>query len=311
MPNVDGKPKYLTLDETKALWKAQGVIVQTYKGKCTTHSLCEYVWNKNSFTYEGQEVHGWGVTYHRYHLTSENASFIAMPSGDGNIITSGEGRVISENYENTSIKVVHTKQEYNPNNYDTPIQSMEELTFTRMYIKTSADGKKYGIYSAPVGVPLQSNGLNIKIYAENLLSASKKYNDKFTSYLLEQYKAITQEREYNFSDTPIITLTKDGVEKGAKIVTNPNESWDITPQPITISTATDWKLYIDGKSNPLYKLTWNCDGLKNIDTSFTTISIWVGTYNVFDDTFHDDDGKKFKIGNDRCGIAECTDTIRP
>ena len=58
--------------------------------------------------------------------------------------------------------------------------------------------------------------------------------------------------------------------------------------------ATKWTLYIDGKSNPLYKLTWNCDGLKGIDTTYTTISIWVGTYNVFDDTFNDDDGTKFK-----------------
>ena len=57
---------------------------------------------------------------------------------------------------------------------------------------------------------------------------------------------------------------------------------------------TDWTLYIDGKSNPLYKLTWKCDGLKDIDTSYTTISIWVGTYNVLDDTFNDDDGTKFK-----------------
>ena len=57
---------------------------------------------------------------------------------------------------------------------------------------------------------------------------------------------------------------------------------------------TDWKLYIDGKSNPLYKLTWNCKGLKDIDTSYTTISIWIGTYNAFDDTFNDDDGTKFK-----------------
>ena len=57
---------------------------------------------------------------------------------------------------------------------------------------------------------------------------------------------------------------------------------------------TDWKLYIDGKSNPLYKLTWNCEGLKDADTSYTTIAIWVGTYNVLDDTFNDDDGTKFK-----------------
>lgn len=58
--------------------------------------------------------------------------------------------------------------------------------------------------------------------------------------------------------------------------------------------ATRWTLYIDGKSNPLYKLTWECDGLKGIDTTYTNISIWVGTYNVFDDTFNDDDGTKFK-----------------
>ena len=58
--------------------------------------------------------------------------------------------------------------------------------------------------------------------------------------------------------------------------------------------ATKWTLYIDGKSNPLYKLTWNCDGLKGVDTSYTTISVWVGAYNVLDDTFNDDDGTKFK-----------------
>ena len=57
---------------------------------------------------------------------------------------------------------------------------------------------------------------------------------------------------------------------------------------------TDWTLYIDGKSNPLYKLTWKCDGLNGVDTSYTTISIWVGTYNVFNDTFNDDDGIKLK-----------------
>ena len=61
-----------------------------------------------------------------------------------------------------------------------------------------------------------------------------------------------------------------------------------------LNINTKWTLYIDGKSNPLYKLTWNCEGLKDIDTSFTTVSVWVGTYNAFDDTFNDDDGTKFK-----------------
>ena len=61
-----------------------------------------------------------------------------------------------------------------------------------------------------------------------------------------------------------------------------------------INLKTDWTLYVDGNSNPLYKLTWKCDDLKGIDTGNTTIAIWVGTYNVFDSTFVDDDGTKFK-----------------
>ena len=69
---------------------------------------------------------------------------------------------------------------------------------------------------------------------------------------------------------------------------------DTTNQLNTIDLTTAWTLYIDGKSNPLYKLTWKCDGIKDFDTSYTDISIWVGTYNVFDDTFNDDDGTKFK-----------------
>ena len=69
---------------------------------------------------------------------------------------------------------------------------------------------------------------------------------------------------------------------------------DTSNQLNTIDINTDWTLYIDGKSNPLYKLTWNCAGLKDIDTTYTDISIWIGTYNVLDDTFNDDDGTKFK-----------------
>lgn len=58
--------------------------------------------------------------------------------------------------------------------------------------------------------------------------------------------------------------------------------------------ATKWNLYIDGKSNPLYKLTWNCDGLKDIDTSYTTINIWVGEFKSLNNSFVDADGTKFK-----------------
>ena len=58
--------------------------------------------------------------------------------------------------------------------------------------------------------------------------------------------------------------------------------------------STKWTLYIDGKSNPLYKLTWKCDGLKNVDTSYTTINVWVGSFNSLDNSFTDIDGTKFK-----------------
>ena len=58
--------------------------------------------------------------------------------------------------------------------------------------------------------------------------------------------------------------------------------------------STKWTLYIDGKSNPLYKLTWNCENLKDIDTSNTTIAIWVGSFNSLDNSFNDEDGTKFK-----------------
>lgn len=61
-----------------------------------------------------------------------------------------------------------------------------------------------------------------------------------------------------------------------------------------IDLSTQWTLYIDGKSNPLYKLTWKCDGLKDIDTSYTTINIWVGTFNSLNNSFTDIDGTKFK-----------------
>ena len=55
-----------------------------------------------------------------------------------------------------------------------------------------------------------------------------------------------------------------------------------------------WTLYIDGSKNPLYKLTWDCENLKNIDTSNTTIAIWVGSFNSLDNSFSDEDGTKFK-----------------
>lgn len=80
----------------------------------------------------------------------------------------------------------------------------------------------------------------------------------------------------------------DSTEKIEKYVNTGDDSERI------LCLNTDWELYIDGKSNPLYKLTWKCDGLNNVDTSYTTINIWVGSFNSLDNSFNDVDGTKFK-----------------
>ena len=71
---------------------------------------------------------------------------------------------------------------------------------------------------------------------------------------------------------------------------NADDSGRINP----IQYYVNWTLYIDGSQNPLYKLTWNCEELKDIDTSNTTIAIWVGSFNSLDNSFNDEDGTKFK-----------------
>ena len=71
---------------------------------------------------------------------------------------------------------------------------------------------------------------------------------------------------------------------------NGDDSGRINP----IQYYVKWTLYIDGSQNPLYKLTWDCENLKDVDTSNTTISIWVGSFNSLDNSFNDEDGTKFK-----------------
>lgn len=44
---------------------------------------------------------------------------------------------------------------------------------------------------------------------------------------------------------------------------------------------TDWILFIDGSQNPLYKLTWNCQGINNKNVSNSFVKLWVGKYDSF------------------------------
>ena len=54
-----------------------------------------------------------------------------------------------------------------------------------------------------------------------------------------------------------------------------------------IDVSTKWNLFIDGSQNPLYKLTWNCKGINDLDVSNSFIKLWVGKYDSFLGTVSD------------------------
>lgn len=91
---------------------------------------------------------------------------------------------------------------------------------------------------------------------------------------------------YTFRAHPI--FNENDTNSIIKYITNGDDSGALK------DLSTKWNLYIDGTRNPLYKLTWDCKGLKDIDTSNTTIAIWVGSFNSLDNSFNDEDGTKFK-----------------
>lgn len=135
--------------------------------------------------------------------------------------------------------------------------------------------------------------------ADNVIKEKEKFHHHTTTVdgrfkdgwtISQDYKndAFSDSTIYHNFVTALPIFDYDDDESILKYVTNGDTSGAIK------DFSTKWTLYIDGKSNPLYKLTWDCSGLKDTDTTYTDISIWVGTYNVFDDTFNDDDGTKFK-----------------
>lgn len=69
----------------------------------------------------------------------------------------------------------------------------------------------------------------------------------------------------------------------------------------TPNLATNWKLYIDGTKNPLYKLTWDCINVQNSDTSKVKV-LFCGmddavpnTYIVKDSHYYDFNNKSVKL----------------
>ena len=189
-----------------------------------------------------------------------------------------------------------TKQAKTENTYIETMNMNTENENYALYVTFSVD-KKYKVYA----YPLDQSAKKTACYFTSTVIWEK--NDGTKEIISENNSNINKYPSgYGLNDISLIdyAVYTDNITTSLPLFSD-TDTDSINAYITTGDTsgaikdfATKWTLYIDGKSNPLYKLTWNCDGLKGIDTAYTTISIWVGTYNVFDDTFNDADGTKFK-----------------
>ena len=71
-----------------------------------------------------------------------------------------------------------------------------------------------------------------------------------------------------------------------------------------IDVATKWNLFIDGNQNPLYKLTWNCNGINDLDVSNSFIKLWICKYDAFLGTVSDiTPFKKIAYSDGKCKFS--------
>ena len=145
-------------------------------------------------------------------------------------------------------------------------------------------------------IPLKDNNsvnfnivdFNDRYWGENGVKISKKFNGRYLTYSTNH---TTSDRGVFWSSIPIFDTTSSKLAEQVEDIIN---GWNNPLEDTKKILNTEWTLYIDGKSNPLYKLTWKCDGLKDIDTSYTTVNIWVGEFKSLNNSFVDVDGTKFK-----------------
>ena len=179
----------------------------------------------------------------------------------------------------------------NPDVKDSTQQRNTRIKLTRHF--TGINGEDY--YYTEL-VRLQDNNsvifnildFNARYWGENGVKISKKFNGQYLTYSKTNTLI---DRGVFWSSIPIFDTSSSKLAEQVEDIIN---GWNNPLEETKKILSTDWKLYIDGKSNPLYKLTWKCDGLKDIDTSYTTINIWVGSFNSLDNSFNDVDGTKFK-----------------
>ena len=156
--------------------------------------------------------------------------------------------------DNTAIYIVKTKINETISTYD----------FKSFYPATNKDNGNVHIYYSVNGLYLD----NTLIYEDNkeFEGAISVSNDS-----ANEDGFISNIPIFDANDTASI----DNYRK------NGDDSGRINPTQYYVK----WTLYIDGYQNPLYKLTWDCENLKDVDTSNTTIAIWVGSFNILDNSF--------------------------
>ena len=265
--------------------------VNTAKGFCPTMFVNYYYEGKEYTTYYTDLVTLLTDTGGDFDSTLVEIPQVVSPiSTSGSDIGGGYIGVISLHRQVTVYEqlLIHTT---NPKYEDVIEQRNTRIELPNSF--TGLNGVKY--YYKDLIELEHNNSVNFNIvdfnaryWGENGVKISKKFNGHYLSY---SNNPTSTDRGVFWSSIPIFDVTSSKLAEQVEDILN---GWNNPLEETKKILTTKWTLYIDGKSNPLYKLTWNCDGLKDIDTSYTTISIWIGTYNVFDDTFNDDDGTKFK-----------------
>lgn len=128
-----------------------------------------------------------------------------------------------------------------------------QQTFTEVWNRYNASGNLYSSTESSSFVNMPSGGREWG--ATGITTNVSQWN---SSYI-----------DFNFQTTLPIFTSLDQVDHYMQTGDTSEAEKDL---------KTEWNLYIDGAQNPLYKLTWNCSGINNLDLTNTTVTILVGTY---------------------------------
>ena len=172
------------------------------------------------------------------------------------LMSDGENRVKTFDFPNTNtpLCILHNKQLIGGKSCDVyalcaPLQpngTQYEFEYTEVWTSPSGTIKKNETINVTVNYP--SSGTN---WGSTGISSDPTWNKYY--------------KEYKFNSAlPIFSSESD--------VTNYMKTGDTSNSEV--DTSTDFTIYIDGESNPLYKIKWDCKDVPS--SNFSTIKFYVG-----------------------------------